>query len=171
MSVEKLTKDEKQAVKDEADAEKAFQKGQRDSGGPNPQLDAEAAKDPRVHPVGTMQASEDLPVLTDEEIVKGNLTEEEATALVLAEAKRRHAEKIAKGETDAQTEAETKARAERVAAPLDYIGLDLGKNGSYAYMKLTHPPIAPERTIRIAGVTYEHVHEDADGIWLYQHLG
>lgn len=173
----KLSEADEQVVKDEAAAEKAFQQDQqRDSGGPNPQLDAEAATDSRVEPEAVPHTTVDpippagAPEPTDEELVRAHLGQDEMRALVIAEAKRRAAEKAASAEAKAAADAEEKARAERREAPMNYVGLDVGKSGSYVYMRLTKPPIAPDRTVRIGPTTFEHVDEDADGVWLYRHM-
>lgn len=62
------------------------------------------------------------------------------------------------------------ARAARVADPLAYVGLASGDN-AITYVKLKQPLFQHERTVRLQGVTYEHVSEDDDGIWIYRHLG
>lgn len=131
--------------------------------------------DPPVPPVVLDAVPEDAtlapPPPTDHELIYDNLTEEEGTAILLAAAKEKLAKRTAAEQFAIDSQKETEARTARQAAPLDFVGLDIGKNGAYVYVKLNHPPIAPDRTVHLHGLTFEHVDTDPDGIWLYRHLG
>jgi hypothetical protein len=141
----------------------------RDSGSaPNPQVTSEAVTDPAA--TDTFVPEPEVPPtpdLSDAELVLVHLTEEEAKTILVAAAKAKAA-----GSAEAALKAAAEeARKERAAAPLNFVGLDIGKNGSYTYVKLARPPIAPDRTFTMGGVTFEHVEDDADGVWLYRHHG
>lgn len=134
----------------------------------DPPVPAEAVTPAVDPPVGETVVEEPL---TDHELILQNLTEEEGTALLLAAAKAKMASRTAAEQAVIDALADTDARKARQAAPLDFVGLDIGKNNAYVYVKLDHPPIAPERTVRLHGTTFEHVDTDLDGVWLYRHLG
>lgn len=61
---------------------------------------------------------------------------------------------------------EVAAQLSRHDRPRDFVGLDF--QGSVVY----HPNAGAQhdRALTIAGVHYEHTYEDADGVWIYQHL-
>lgn len=97
------------------------------------------------------------------------LTDEEINAAVVAAADAKRAS-LAQSETASQqAEAEALAREERISSPLQYVGLDLG--GGISYIKLKDAAPSRDRCVTVDGRTYEHVSDDADGIWIYRHLG
>lgn len=135
----------------------------RDQSQPNPQLAAEAAKDPReaVPPVQTLSdvVDEALALLSPEEIAALVTKAAEARALQVA--------------ADTAALADQKKAAEEAAAraanPLAYVGL-ADSQDNVVYVKLKRPLFQHERTIQYTGTTYEHVREDADDVWIYRHM-
>lgn len=57
--------------------------------------------------------------------------------------------------------------------PLTHFGLWV--SGGVSYIDSEKDPAAHgwqhDRTILYGGTSYEHTHEDADGCWIYKHLG
>lgn len=104
--------------------------------------------------------------VAEETAAEVELTEEEEAAAIAAA-------KVTKADADAAAAVEAAAAAERAkrqATPEKFIGIDVGRTGDAAYQD------APknwdrDRTVFLAGVTYEHVSDDADGVWIYRHLG
>lgn len=48
-----------------------------------------------------------------------------------------------------------------------HVGLDREQDGTYEYVDLAQLD-GPERAITVDGQKYEHVAEDANGVWLYR---
>lgn len=89
---------------------------------------------------------------------------EEEAARAAAAAKKEEAEARKKAEQEA---------ADRKANPGNYVGVVLEGLPDPVYYRNASPQ--NDRTIALgeglSRVTYEHVSEDADGVWLYRHLG
>lgn len=69
----------------------------------------------------------------------------------------------------AQAQEEAKrAREARGQEPDRWVGLDQAASGAYSYVKV--PVAARQHRLTVAGVTYEHVATDGEGIWLYRFM-
>ncbi len=71
----------------------------------------------------------------------------------------------------AAVQAQEDAKREREARgqePDRWVGLDQAASGTYSYVKV--PVALRQHRLTVAGVTYEHVHTDAEGIWLYRYM-
>lgn len=95
------------------------------------------------------------------------LTPDELYALVTAATAEKQAEMTAEA-AQAQREAvAVEERAKRQREPLAYIGI-ADANNAVEYVHLKQPLWQHERTVRIGTLTYEHVWEDADDVWVYR---
>lgn len=107
-------------------------------------------------------------LLTDEEkaaLLAAGEREKQLQLEASARAKQAEEEaKIAAAEQAAKEKKEAKARKEN---PLKFVGVWVGPD-SVAY----YPNMSPQndRTIVVGNVSYEHTHEDADGVWVYRAL-
>lgn len=113
------------------------------------------------------------------------LTKEEADAAVAAALARKsdalRAEDDAKLaadkekiETASRQRDEAKQATARKSKPEAFIGIDLGGDAR-VYLKNTSfnrdGSYTRDRTVAYGTKTYEHHTDDADGVWLYRHLG
>jgi hypothetical protein len=70
--------------------------------------------------------------------------------------------------TAAAAEEAKREREARGQEPDRWVGLDGASTGTYAYVKVSVS--ARQHRLTVAGVTYEHVATDGEGIWLYRYM-
>lgn len=98
---------------------------------------------------------------------KAVLSPEELAALLTAVTERREQELAAARAQEEAFHLEQNARAERRQQPLGWVGL-ADQNDSVVYVKLKRPFFQHERTVHLQGITYEHIREDEDDVWIYK---
>lgn len=95
------------------------------------------------------------------------LSPDEVKALIAQAVQTRAAEIAAREAFEAEAAREAEERKDRQANPLAYVGLaDI--NDAVSYVKLKHPLQQHERSVHLEGVTYEHIREDEDDVWVYR---
>lgn len=92
----------------------------------------------------------------DEETVKARQAEAEARAIRQKDLAALQVLEDAKREREA-----------RLQEPDRWIGLDQAGSGTYSYVKVS---AGRQHRLTVAGVTYEHVATDGEGIWLYRYM-
>lgn len=97
------------------------------------------------------------------------LDADELSVLITHAMERRAVELAEQAARDADTQRRETERVARRENPLAYVGLaDMADQ--VAYVKLKRPFFQHERVVHLGGVTYEHIREDEDDVWIYRRM-
>jgi multidrug efflux pump subunit AcrA (membrane-fusion protein) len=90
-------------------------------------------------------------------------------AAVEAKAAAEEAAKEAEAAAQAYAEEQARLKAERKASPSRFVGLVAEGSPEPSYFDNPSGDTR-DRIVHIGGVTYEHTHDDEDGVWLFRHF-
>ena len=94
----------------------------------------------------------------------------EDTSVELSPEEQAEAEAAQRAAEEAEAEEKRQAEAaDRKANPKNWIGC-VTVDDNPSYFKNISAPVR-DRTVIVGGARYEHVFEDADGVWIYRNVG